>query len=45
LRPYTVAQNPWTLHFTDAEIEREYFALQWGARQGLGQILFMLATS
>ena len=32
LRRYTMAQNPWTLHFTDAEIEREYFALQWGAR-------------
>jgi hypothetical protein len=30
-----MAQNPWTLHFTDAEIEREYFALQWGARYGL----------
>ena len=30
-----VAQNPWTLHFTDAETEREYFALQWGARRAL----------
>ena len=30
-----MAQNPWTLHFTDAEIEREYLALQWGARRRL----------
>ena len=30
-----MAQNPWTLHFADAETEREYFALQWGARRRL----------
>ena len=27
-----MAQNPWTLRFVDVETEREYFALQWGAR-------------
>jgi hypothetical protein len=33
LRRYTMAQNRWTLRFIDAETEREYFALQWGARR------------
>jgi hypothetical protein len=28
----TCAATPWTLHFVDVETEREYFALQWGAR-------------
>jgi len=32
---YIMAQNRWTLRFIDAETEREYFALQWGARRRL----------
>ena len=33
--PDPMAQNLWTLHFTDAVTEREYFALRWGARRRL----------
>jgi hypothetical protein len=29
----TCGATPWTLHFTDAETEREYFSLQWWARR------------
>jgi len=35
LNPKPMAQNPWTLHFLDAESESEYFESQWGARRRL----------
>jgi len=35
LNPKPMAQNPWTLHFLDAENESEYFESQWGARRRL----------
>lgn len=30
-----VQQHPWSLQFTQVEIEREYFAMQWGSRRRL----------